>query len=154
MSGRDSLFGGQDDDILLAGKGPDVLFGDGGNDLLKGDRGADTVTGGDGSDIFTVGLVLSQSEAGGSIIVGTTGGSSVELADVFTDFNAGTDKIGLDNGLVFEDLLITQEGGNTLLVDKNTEEFLAVLQNVDSGDLDPSDFVENPEDPLSPEPEP
>ncbi|MGL5080025.1 MAG: beta strand repeat-containing protein, partial [Microcoleaceae cyanobacterium] len=65
------------------------------------------------------------------------------------------DQIGLTGGLTFGDLLIQGQGGDTVLIDKNTGEFLALLQEVDSANFtNPELFTENPDGPLTPTPTP
>ena len=50
--GNDLLFGMGGDDILRGGDGNDLLFGGSGNDFLDGGEGRDTIYAGDGNDII------------------------------------------------------------------------------------------------------
>ncbi|HIK09192.1 MAG TPA: hypothetical protein IGS52_02815, partial [Oscillatoriaceae cyanobacterium M33_DOE_052] len=79
--GEDYLDGDDDDDVILAGRGSDriyggsgndKLFGEAGDDYLWGGEGADTLTGVTGRDVFAIG--------------NGTGGMTLEMADVITDF--------------------------------------------------------------------
>jgi hypothetical protein len=83
-SGNDTINGGSEDDTLTGGKGDDIIAGDSGNDILFGDEGNNTLTGGAGADIFALG----------------------SGRDMITDFELGTDKIGLQNGITFQDLTL------------------------------------------------
>ncbi len=139
--GNDTLDGGAGDDILYGGDGNDSLFGGSGDDILSGGRGADTLTGGDGSDTFVIGRVGTSPSGVGFL---TTGGPNIGDADLITDFKTG-DSIGLAGGLNFTELDIFQGQGsnssNTIIRDKRTGEFLAVLIDVRSNSLDESKFA-------------
>ena len=130
-SGNDVLYGGKEDDLVAGGVGDDILFGDLGNDTLLGDRGSDTITGGDGNDTFYLGE--------------GTGGFSLIEADIINDFNIEQDEIGLLNLLTFDDLNIYQGTdefvSDTIIQNKNTNEFLAILKNVNSNTLNSDDFT-------------
>lgn len=92
---NDMLQGGNWDDTLNGGVGDDMLQGDGGYDGLDAGAGNDTLMGGLGVDLFTGG--------GGSdtFVIANEKNSSWIL-----DFEAGIDKIGLADGIVYEDLAI------------------------------------------------
>jgi hypothetical protein len=130
-SGNDTMFGGPDDDILWGGKGNDLIWGDSGNDIIYGGAGSDTLTGGEGDDIFAIGK--------------GNGGPTVATADYITDFEKGKDKIRLVNGLTFNDLNIQQgtdaNSNSTVIQDKLTGEYLAVLQGVNSSTVTPDNFA-------------
>lgn len=128
--GNDTMFGGADDDIIWGGKGNDLISGNSGNDTIYAGAGSDSITGGEGDDIFAI--------AKGS------GGSTVGTADYITDFG-GNDKIRLLNGLTFEDLNIQPGTGansnSTIIQDKLTGEFLAVLPGVNSSSINRNNFT-------------
>ncbi len=143
--GDDSLRGGQGNDTLYGGKNNDLLLGDLDDDFLFGDVGTDILWGGDGNDIF----VIAQ---GG-------GGSTVESADRIKDFRGdGTggsarDLIGLiekDKDVTLEQLFnqlhIFLDGANTIIQDRDSGEYLAVLENFSDRTLTLADFnlVRNP----------
>ncbi|MBW4497921.1 MAG: hypothetical protein KME26_33655 [Oscillatoria princeps RMCB-10] len=127
-AGNDTLNGGSEDDTLTGGTGNDIIEGGNGSDILFGDGGNNTLTGGAGADIFAIG-------SGQNII---------------TDFEFGTDKIGLPSGVTFQDLTLipnltdptrpilnifqTVEGQPALLAEVNYLGAFSQLQN--------SDFVE------------
>ncbi|MEG3984976.1 chemotaxis protein CheB [Microcoleus sp. D3_18a_C4] len=129
--GNDTIVGGADDDILWGGKGSDLIGGDSGNDLIYAGAGSDTVSGGTGDDIFAI--------AKGS------GGPTVATADYIADFGNGNDQIRLLNGLTFEDLNIQQGTGansnSTVIQDKITGEYLAVLPGVNSNTINRDQFT-------------
>lgn len=120
--GQDTIYGGQEADTLYGGQDNDRLFGDLGNDVLSGDFGFDTLIGGDGSDTFVL-----QPDKGWDVIV---------------DFTDGVDFLGLNAGLSFANLLITQGTGsdaaNTLI--SSNGQLLAVLQGVQSTTITQADF--------------
>ena len=128
---NDTIVGGDDDDILWGGKGSDLIAGNSGNDSIYGGAGSDTMTGGTGDDIFAI--------AKGS------GGATVATADSIADFGNGNDKIQLLDGLAFEDLNIqpgTDANSNsTVIQDKLTGEYLAVLPGVNSSSINRSNFT-------------
>jgi len=128
---NDTIVGGDDDDIIWGGKGSDLIGGDFGNDIIYGGAGSDTMTGGTGDDIFAI--------AKGS------GGATVATADYIADFGNGNDKIRLLNGLAFEDLNIQQgtdaNSNRTVIQDKLTGEYLAVLPGVNSSSINRSNFT-------------
>ncbi len=124
----DNYAGGLGDDVLDGGAGDDALFGDAGDDTLTGGTGADTLTGGTGTDTFTF--------AEGD------GGATIELADLLTDFEDEIDLIGLEGGLTFADLTITDGGTvDTTISVTATFEILAVLQSVTEDLLTADDFT-------------
>ncbi|MGL5060829.1 MAG: chemotaxis protein CheB [Microcoleus sp.] len=129
--GNDTIFGGTDDDVMWGGKGADLLAGNSGNDLIYGCIGSDTITGGEGSDVFAIAKGY--------------GGPTVATADRINDFGNGNDKIRLLDGLTFEDLNIEQGTGvnsnSTIIQDKLTGEYLAVLPGVNSSTLNRSNFT-------------
>ena len=113
--GNDILLGGDRQDSLIGGAGDDRLMGEEGRDTLIGGMGDDTLTGGEGKDIF----VLAVSEG----------------SDTIVDFQLGSDRIGLANGLEREDLSFS---GNTI---QAGDELLAIVNGVNTEDLIGRDFV-------------
>jgi len=116
-------------DTIYGGDGNDTLYGDDGDDTLDGGTGADIYSGGSGIDIFT--------------IRANNGGSSITAADSITDFQNGTDIIGM-NGLQYNQLTIEQGTGdyaNHVIVKKtDTGEFLLIIENVTLDLITDSDF--------------
>jgi uncharacterized repeat protein (TIGR01451 family) len=140
--GDDTLRGGQDNDTVSGGEGNDLIFGDLGDDALYGGLGIDTLTGGGGNDVFAIGA--------------DTGGATAADADVINDFrgegNSDADTIGLIGELTFEGLNITASGSDTVIQDRLTGQFLAVIQNF-TGALTSADFSAAPDFEI-PEPNP
>ncbi|NEO54848.1 MAG: hypothetical protein F6K54_18235 [Okeania sp. SIO3B5] len=121
--GDDILYGGQDADTIFGGQGNDLMFGDFGPDWLIGDLGSDTMSGGEGDDLFAIG------RRGG---LSSTGGVNITDADVITDFGNGGDLLVLTGGLQFSELNIISSESNTIIQDRVTGEYLAVLSGVTS----------------------
>ncbi|MBM30289.1 MAG: hypothetical protein CMD77_05185 [Gammaproteobacteria bacterium] len=71
------------------------------------------------------------------------GSTTLADADVVTDFQDGTDVIGLDNGLTFAELTISQGTGdyaNHTLV-RFGAEYLLILQNISITSIASPDFT-------------
>jgi hypothetical protein len=136
-NGNDTLEGGQGNDFVRGGKENDLLSGNEGNDVLFGDSGADTLSGGDGDDIFVIGRVQNNSVNSDS--------SNLANADFIADFSLGTDLIGLDGGLEFQDLNISQGTGDfardTIVRDNVTGEYLAILKGINSSSITAANFT-------------
>jgi ELWxxDGT repeat protein len=113
-NGRDTLWGGNDNDVLRGRGGNDNLTGGGNNDLLDGGIGDDTLDGRSGDDIFVL-----KSDAG---------------SDTIVDFRLGSDRLGLANGLQFDDLSFAND---TILAG---EEVLVTLNWINTEQLTSSDF--------------
>jgi glycerophosphoryl diester phosphodiesterase len=112
-------------DVINAQGGDDSITGLGGNDILRGGNGDDTLTGGAGVDQFWI--------ASNSLPEGT---------DTITDFEVGTDVIGITglSGVTgIGDLNITQSGADTLINALNKD--LATLTGIQMSTLDNSSFV-------------
>ena len=79
--GADALFGFGGDDVLDGGAGDDFISGGAGDDVIDGGAGNDIMAGGAGADVFRfAGVAINE--------------------DVIIDFDAGTDRIEITNGLV------------------------------------------------------
>ena len=142
---RDILFGGDGDDTLYGGDEDDALLGERGNDTLDGGDDTDTLTGGEGSDTF--------------VIRKGDGSSGFIFANRITDFEDGVDRIGLDSGLAFNELTITQGtagsytlGGagttfyydytaHTLIRNRATGEYLVIIENTARSSINTGDFL-------------
>jgi len=114
--GNDTLYGGGGDDILVANSGDDVL---------DGGTGKDIQTGGSGIDTF--------------VIRSGDGSTTLANADVITDFEDGTDLIGMDDGLQYSDLSIEQGTANylndTFVSITSTGEYLAIVEGISASVL-------------------
>ena len=151
-AGNDTLDGGFDNDLMFGGSGADLMFGLTGNDKLKGgddndtlvgEAGKDTLEGGDGDDVLF----------GGTSIDNLTGGAGADVFvfennmgdDYITDFENGIDLMDMsalvDAGRItgFDDLTITQIGGNTMIVVYGTSDI--TLLSTAAADIDATDFV-------------
>ncbi|MBE9211527.1 DUF4347 domain-containing protein [Plectonema cf. radiosum LEGE 06105] len=145
--GRDTLFsieravltGGESRNVLDAGQftGQVFLYGQGGNDTLWGGRGNDILKGGQGDDILDGrdGNDRLYGEAGRDIFVIRSGMGR----DTIYDFEDGLDRLGLFNGLSFNDLEIRASGDSTNILQGN--QVLVTLLNVNSNLISQSDFI-------------
>ncbi|MEA5620007.1 ScyD/ScyE family protein [Cronbergia sp. UHCC 0137] len=121
---QNRLYGGSGDDELF-GNENDYLFGGDGNDVLfAGEKGGNSLTGGDGIDKFWI-----------------TTASLPNSKNIITDFNSGTDVIGI-GGIAeitqFADLTLVQQGNDTLV--KFGEIELVSLIGVTVSNLQSVDF--------------
>ncbi|MDJ0583096.1 hypothetical protein [Crocosphaera sp.] len=116
--------GGNGNDNLTGGSNDDVLNGGDGNDIITGGLGGDILTGGNGADIF---------------VYNTLTHSTVTNPDTITDFELGVDLIGLEDGLTFGSLTLTDVGDDTSVMFNNQE--LAILKGVQSTNLISNNFT-------------
>ena len=117
--------------------GNDILFGNAGNDDLRGRGGNDQIDGGTGSDTITTGSGLDK-----IVLRIGDGGNTLSDADIITDFTGGSDKLRLDGGLLFPQLVIAQ-GSDAYASDaiiSAGSEYLAILQGIDASLLSDADF--------------
>ena len=98
--------------------------------MMDGGTGQDNMTGGNGSDTF--------------IIRNGDGGSALTDADIIMDYQDGTDVIGLDGGLSFNDLTIAQGSGSnsshTTIRLTSSGEYLAIVKNISVSNISEADF--------------
>lgn len=120
LGGNDVLRGGPGNDRLEAGNDNDLLQGGTNDDSLDGGNGDDTLTGGSGIDTFVL-----RAKRGSTLI---------------TDFQAGTDRLGLSAGINQEDIRIEQQGDTTILTWRGVR--LATLLGVRAQDITPGDFTD------------
>ncbi|MEO0644550.1 MAG: serine hydrolase [Cyanobacteria bacterium J06650_10] len=133
--GNDIIFGGEGNDRIGGKAGNDILSGDAGDDFIWGDDGDDILMGVTGNDTL-VGDNFSDGSGSDLFVFGNGDGT-----DTIVDFEVGTDRIGLVEGeLTFDDLTITQDGSNTLLGVADSDEVLAIMQNVQASALTESSF--------------
>lgn len=118
-AGEDVISGGEGDDLIFGGKGNDTLFGNEGDDVLSGDLGNDFLFGGPGRDRFAV-----QANSG---------------VDFVGDFKIGEDLLVLTGGLQFNQLSISQVGGNTVIRFNNQD--VMILAGVTAANLSSASFV-------------
>ncbi len=127
LGGNDILRGGPGSDRLGGGEGIDHLFGGKGADRLSGGGGGDVLTGGPGKDQFLI-----------------TAETLPEETDTITDFQAGTDLIGLaglPGVMVFGNLDFQQQGANTAISLIDTDKHLATLTGVQANTLNSDSFL-------------
>jgi ELWxxDGT repeat protein len=122
--GSDTLIGGNGIDSLIGGNGNDTLTGGTGSDILSGNSGNDFLDGGDGNDLLTGG-------AESDIFVLRAGNGR----DSISDFQLGIDRLGLADGLTFEDLTFTNNRINF------GTEVLATVAGINTENLERSDFI-------------
>ncbi|MDZ8082883.1 MAG: hypothetical protein RMX35_27940 [Nostoc sp. DcaGUA01] len=116
--------------VIDSGNGKGNIVGGDGNDYLAGGNGADTLRGGLGNYILNGGLA-------NDVFVLAAG----EGTDTIQDFVNSNDKIGLANGLTYQQLMFSQEGDRVKISLTSTGEVLAYLNNFTLNLLDLNDFV-------------
>ena len=99
-TGSNRIYASNGDDTLILGNG-DRLFGGVGDDKFFTMSGGDNIiTGGEGADQFWIATA-----------------ETPESANIITDFTSGEDALGIAGlGIGFDDLSITQQDDNTLIV--------------------------------------
>ncbi|MBW4534973.1 MAG: alkaline phosphatase [Pleurocapsa minor HA4230-MV1] len=111
------------DDLAILGTGDIVVGAEGVDRFFATNGGDNTITGGEGADQFWL-----------------ANGRFPESANIITDFESGTDVLGIASlEIAFEDLSITDSNGDAVIT--NGEEDLAILQGVDATSLNADNFV-------------
>ena len=131
-AGNDRISGEAGDDELEGGDGNDLIVGGNGSDLIRGLEGIDTLTGGEGADFFY-------------LIPGTG-------RDMITDFELGIDKLVIAPTSRSGDrinLSVAPDGNGTRILIAETNETLAVLNNVTLSSVD-NNFIRNEQLDLEP----
>ena len=113
-AGEDNLQGTAANEFIASGAGNDILVGGAGNDTLAGGAGIDVMTGGAGADTFYLDPTASE--------------------DTVTDFELGSDRLGLAAGLTFEELSFA---GNDI---QRGDAVLMTLTGVDTTNLTADNF--------------
>nr|WP_242025486.1 S8 family serine peptidase [Leptolyngbya sp. FACHB-36] len=130
-------------DVINGQGGNDVIDGLSGNDLLRGNVGDDTLQGGAGNDTLRDGL-------GQDVLIGGSGGDVFVLApsagtDWIVDFSLSQpDRLGLANGLTFDQITIAQGTGanaNNTLISTKAGELLAIVNGIVATALNNSAFL-------------
>jgi len=118
-TGNNKLLGEAGQDTLMGGKGNDRLVGGKGNDILNGNGGKDTLVGGAGNDRFVLNAKWLT--------------ATIDRAVVISDYIDGQDSLQLI-GLASSQLKVSkgtgEQAGDTILQDKATGKFLAILDGV------------------------
>ena len=132
--GKDEIIGGEGDDVIYGAEGKDELTGGGGDDTLIGGAGKDELSGGAGDDTLIGGAgkdELTGGEGGDTFLFypGADGGAK----DTISDFGIG-DQVRLEGDLSLDDVLITQDGNDTIIqIDGNETEI--ILNDVQADQL-------------------
>ena len=124
--GNDTIDGGNQDDTLIGSLGDDVLIGEQGFDVLEGGEDDDTLDGGKQSDLLTGG-------SGSDIFIL----SNVAGTDTITDFELGSDTIGLGDGITYEDLSFSGESDTSIVYRNKT---IATVSAISPESLDSRQF--------------
>jgi glycerophosphoryl diester phosphodiesterase len=155
LSGADSIDGGGGNDRIFGGSSSDRLFGNEGDDILSGGSGNDRIYGGAGSDRLRGGAgndVLLGND-GNNLLVGGAGNDGFVLSlgvgalDTILDFQSGKDKLGLPDGIDFDDLIIWQQGADTIVEYtraslKIANDPIALLKGVQANTITAMDFAQ------------
>jgi len=162
--GSDRLAGDDGDDTLKGGNQNDTLFGNNGNDFLFGGNGEDRLDGGVGNDVLEAGANHDQlvGGAGNDLLFGGSGEDTLfgnagrdrfELTrgnnigrDRVRDYQDGVDKFVLSDrfelgALTFSDLSLSQNVNMVQIAIADTNQVLALVDNISVADLNANDFV-------------
>jgi Ca2+-binding RTX toxin-like protein len=134
--GNDTIIAGDSDanNTLFGGMNEDLLAGKDGDDRIFGDLGDDTIIGGSGADMMTGGNMLGDPNNGNDLFVLNRGAQS----DTITDFETGSDRIQLPEGVAVEDVSLE---GDRIQV-RETGQVLARVE----GELTRDDLIETTEE--------
>ena len=146
------IFGGRFEDNLIGSNGEDLIYGYQLNDRINGRNGNDEIWGGSGNDNISGGN-------GNDTFVLVAG----EGTDTITDFEDGTDRLGLARtsfyqwdgnnlefntlDLNFSDLTIGTQGAEATVTVTATSEVLAVITGA-AGLINEDDFFKIPTEPV------
>jgi len=137
LGGNDTINGAEEADNLRGGLGNDSLLGGDGDDFLQGDAGSDTLSGGKGDDIL-------DGNQGRDRLVGNGGadtfviGADSDSSDI-VDFESGSDKIALVEGLSFEDVTLGSTDSSTLII--FSDKVVATLTGIEPSQITAADFL-------------
>ena len=107
FTGKLTITGSTEADIIKGGTGTDTLFGGAGNDVISGGAGSDYISSGAGADVITTG-------AGNDLVEMTANASVLTFATV-SDFAAGDALSFANKGTeVFTTAAVSLGGGSTL----------------------------------------
>jgi Ca2+-binding RTX toxin-like protein len=141
----DTICGDIGSDTISGNYGDDRIFGNADNDLIDGHSGNDSVFGGQGNDTIlgSSGLDVICGDLGDDSLIGGSEGDRFNFRpgdgnDIIADFQNGFDKIGLKQGLSFQQLQILGVENATKIIGNG---LTITLQGVNVGAIDPSDFV-------------
>ena len=128
-SPHDHVIGSVGSDMISGSGGNDTLFGGAGNDTIDGGGAHDRISGGSGDDYLT-------GAAGNDVFLfDDTWGN-----DTIGDFDPDRDVLDLSSTtLVYSDLIITQVGSDTSIVDGAGNAILLI--GVDMSNISEDDFV-------------
>lgn len=122
-SGGQRIDGGARDNTFFLGRNDLLVGGDGNDNFFVGQGGGNTITGGEGTDQFWI-----------------ANKQLPEETNTITDFQAGTDVIGIDSlGIGFDDLTISQNAENVIVGIGDQD--LAVVIGVNAANLSMNNFV-------------
>ncbi|MEM1431225.1 MAG: calcium-binding protein [Pseudomonadota bacterium] len=119
-AGKDTIIGGDGDDILSGGIGADLLIGAKGNDIMLGGLGRDTMVwnNGDGSDVMDGGegrdkAIINGADGAGDVFELSADGAGIDFARTnlgpFTIDIENTERVEV-NGLGGDDVIQASEG--------------------------------------------
>ncbi|MCT7997325.1 SGNH/GDSL hydrolase family protein [Laspinema olomoucense] len=119
-SGEESL---TDVHNIIGSAYDDTLIGNDASNKIRGGEGNDWLSGGAGEDTFIL--------------------ASGEGTNTIADFESGSDRIGLTNGLQFEQLVISpgSDASQTQIAIANTGESLAILRGIHATLINADDFI-------------
>jgi len=90
---NDRLYGENDDDTLIGGNGVDFMRGGSGSDILIGGDGSDYLYGDDGSDVFVFTELDTDTDQIFDFTLGGGEADTLNIADILTGFDSGTDDV-------------------------------------------------------------
>lgn len=139
-SRRDNLVGTDNNNLISGFNGKDILSGLAGNDTIDGGNGKDTLYGGAGNDVLSGGN-------GKDVFVYTNLGEGTDtIIDFATkqdqlDLNAIFSNLGDISNFTFKDSLQLVQSGSDTIIKLDSDDILAILENVNTNDLSETNFI-------------
>ena len=136
-TGMDTISGGMGNDNINGGSNPDILTGGDGNDTIRGEHGGDIIDGGAGSD-----NLFGGNSGGRDTFVLMTDLTTTER-DIIRDFELGTDRLGVSDLSIVNELSVMSNANNTAsIITNGSGEQVAILTGVSVPGINQLRFVE------------
>ncbi len=139
-NGDDKVYGGDGDDLMRGGNGNDKVRGNLGDDRIYGNNGNDKLYGGAGEDSLIGGKDNDKMWGGDDADTFMFKGSDLDGMNRIHDFEVGSDKIQIGNGVEMGDLTMKDKDYGVKIMWGDGDAGVR-LDDVMAADLSASDFL-------------